>query len=377
MAQRPPETVERVAVIGAGTIGASWAALFLAHGLPVAVYDPAQGTERVVRDFVASAWPALERLGIAKGSGAGAMSFHGDPAEAVRGAQFVQESGPENLSAKQALFARMEQGLGRDAIVASSTSGLLPSDLQAGRILPGRYLVGHPFNPPHLIPLVELVGGSSTDPAVLDRAAAFYAAVGKRTIRLRKELPGHVANRMQAALYREAIHLVLEGVASMEDVDAAVAYGPGLRWALMGPHLSHHLAGGAGGMRHLLRAHRPGHRVLVARSRPTESDPGRDRPAGGGVRSERAAADRGARRRARRAADRAAGEPRRDPPGARCRQGVRRAGVLVGDRPGRDGGHGPLGSGGSARPAARAAAAPRPAPGPDRCRAGRARGRRG
>lgn len=258
MAQRPRERVERVAVIGSGTIGASWAALFLAHGFPVAVYDPAEGTERLVRDFVASAWPALERLGIAKGSGAGAMSFHGDPAEAVRGAQFVQESGPEDLSAKQALFARMEQGLGRDAIVASSTSGLLPSDLQAGRILPGRYLVGHPFNPPHLIPLVELVGGSSTDPAALDRAAAFYAAVGKRTIRLRKELPGHVANRMQSALYREAIHLVLEGVASMEDVDAAVAYGPGLRWALMGPHLSHHLAGGAGGMRHLLEHIGPG-----------------------------------------------------------------------------------------------------------------------
>lgn len=256
MTQRSPETIERVAVIGAGTIGASWAALFLAHGLTVAVYDPAEGTERRVRDFVAHAWPALERLGIAKGSGA--MSFHADPAEAVRGAQLVQENGPENLSAKQALLARMERGLGRDAIVASSTSGLLPSALQEGRIGPERYLVGHPFNPPHLIPLVELVGGRSTDPAVLDRAAAFYAAVGKRTIRLKKELPGHVANRMQAALYREAIHLVLEGVASMDDVDAAVAYGPGLRWAMMGPHLSHHLAGGAGGMRHLLEHIGPG-----------------------------------------------------------------------------------------------------------------------
>jgi 3-hydroxyacyl-CoA dehydrogenase len=258
MADLESAAIERVAVIGAGTIGASWTALFLAHGLAVAVYDPAADSERRVRDFVARAWPALEQLGIVKPSGAGAMSFRGDPAEAVAGAQFVQENGPENLPAKRALFARMEQGLGRDAIVASSTSGLLPSDLQAGRTLPERYLVGHPFNPPHLIPLVELVGGRATEPAALDRAAAFYTAVGKRTIRLKRELPGHVANRMQAALYREAIHLVLEGVASMDDVDAAIAYGPGLRWALMGPHRSHHLAGGEGGMRHLLEHIGPG-----------------------------------------------------------------------------------------------------------------------
>ena len=152
----------------------------------------------------------------------------------------------------------MEQGLGRDAIVASSTSGLLPSDLQSGRIGPERYLVGHPFNPPHLIPLVELVGGSDTDPAAIDRAGAFYASLGKRPITLRREMPGHVANRMQVALYREAIHLVLEGVASIEDVDAAIAYGPGLRWAMMGPHMAHHLAGGAGGLRHLLEHIGPG-----------------------------------------------------------------------------------------------------------------------
>jgi carnitine 3-dehydrogenase len=252
MATIEPWTIERVAVIGAGTIGASWAALFVAHGLQVAVRDPAEGADRRVRAFVAHARPALEQLGLVRNPEAGAMTFHGDPAEAVEGARFVQESGPENLAAKRALLARMEQGLAADAIVASSTSGFLPSDLQAGRIGPERYLVGHPFNPPHLIPLVELVGGRATDPAVLDRAGAFYESVGKRPIRIRREVPGHVANRMQVALYREAIHLVLEGVASVEDVDAAIAYGPGLRWAIMGPHVLHHLAGGEGGLRHQL-----------------------------------------------------------------------------------------------------------------------------
>jgi carnitine 3-dehydrogenase len=252
MAMSEPEVIERVAVVGAGTIGASWAALFVAHGLQVAVHDPAEGAERRVRAFVARARPALEQLGLVRNPQAGAMTFHGDPAEAVAGARFVQESGPENLTAKRALLERMEQGLGTDAIVASSTSGLLPSDLQAGRVGPERYLVGHPFNPPHLMPLVELIGGRATDPAVLDWAAAFYASLGKRPIRIRREVPGHVANRMQVALYREAIHLVLEGVASVEDVDAAIAYGPGLRWAIMGPHVLHHLAGGEGGLRHQL-----------------------------------------------------------------------------------------------------------------------------
>jgi carnitine 3-dehydrogenase len=251
-------TVDRVAVVGAGTIGASWATLFLAHGLEVEVYDPAPDVERRVRDFIAGAWPAMTRLGLAKDADPERLRFHADPAEAAEGAPFVQESGPENLAAKQALFARMEQGLERDAIVASSTSGLLPSDLQAARIGPERYLVAHPFNPPHLMPLVELVGGRATDAAVIERAAAFYRAVGKRPITIRREMLGHVANRMQVALYREAIHLALEGVASIEDIDAAIAYGPGLRWAIMGPHMLHHLAGGEGGLRHLLEHIGPG-----------------------------------------------------------------------------------------------------------------------
>jgi carnitine 3-dehydrogenase len=252
VAQPDPTKVERVAVLGAGTIGASWTAQFLARGLAVAVHDPAPDCAARVREFVDHAWPALERLGLSADADPTRISLHDDPAAAVEGAALVQENGPENLEIKRRLFAAIEPGLGPDAVVASSTSGFMPSELQAGRAKPERYVVGHPFNPPHLIPLVEVVGGRATDPAVVEWTVAFYAALGKRPITIRREVPGHVANRMQVALYREAIHLVLEGVAGIADVDAAIAYGPGLRWALMGPHMAHHLAGGRGGLRHLL-----------------------------------------------------------------------------------------------------------------------------
>ncbi len=250
--------VRRVAVLGAGTIGASWTALFLAGGLEVAIYDPATGTEARVHAFLERAWPTLERLGLVRAGARGAPSFHRSPAAAVEGAGWVQENGPENLAAKRTLYEAMEPGLGADAVVASSTSGLMPSELQAGRAGPERYIVAHPFNPPHLIPLVELVAGRATDPAAIDRAEAFYQNVGKVTIRLKREVPGHVVNRMQAALYREAINLVLAGVADLQDVDRGIAYGPGLRWAIMGPHATHHLAGGKGGLRHLLEHIGPG-----------------------------------------------------------------------------------------------------------------------
>jgi carnitine 3-dehydrogenase len=252
VARSDPAKVERVAVLGAGTIGASWTAQFLARGLAVAVYDPAPDCAARVGAFVRNAWPTLERLGLSASADPSRVSFHDDPAEAVEGASLIQENGPENLEIKRRLFAEMEAGLAPDAVVASSTSGFMPSELQDGRAGAERYVVGHPFNPPHLIPLVEVVGGRGTAAEVVDWTVCFYAALGKRPIRIRREMPGHVANRMQVALYREAIHLVLEDVVSVEDVDAAIAYGPGLRWALMGPHLAHHLAGGRGGLRHLL-----------------------------------------------------------------------------------------------------------------------------
>ena len=252
------DEVERVAVIGAGTIGSSWATLFLSKGLEVAVWDPMEDAETKVRAFVDKAWPALERLGLDKRADPSRLRFHNDPATAVADAIFVQESGPENLQAKRDLFTRFEPKLPPATVVASSTSGLMPSELREGRAEPGRYIVGHPFNPPHLIPLVEVVGGEGADTDVVDWAVDFYTWLGKKAIRIDKEMPGHVANRMQAALYREAIHLVLEGVATPADVDAAIAYGPGLRWALMGPHALHNLAGGEGGLRHLLEHIGPG-----------------------------------------------------------------------------------------------------------------------
>lgn len=253
-----PDKVEKVAVIGAGTIGASWATQFLAKGLEVAVFDPGPDSEKRIRGFIDTAWRTLERLGLDEKADPTKLYFFDDPADAVTDVSFVQESGPENLEAKRDLYAKLEAKLSPATVVSSSTSGFMPSELQAGRIGPERYLVGHPFNPPHLIPLVEVVRGKETEQAVVDWTQAFYDHLGKKTIRIEKEVPGHVANRMQVALYREAIHLVLEGVASPDDVDAAIAYGPGLRWALMGPHALHELAGGQGGMRHQLEHLGPG-----------------------------------------------------------------------------------------------------------------------
>ncbi|MGI9493994.1 MAG: 3-hydroxyacyl-CoA dehydrogenase NAD-binding domain-containing protein, partial [Geminicoccaceae bacterium] len=200
----------------------------------------------------------LARLGLDDRAAPTKLRFFDDPEDAVSEADFIQESGPENLEAKRGLYAKLEPKLPPATVVASSTSGFMPSDLREGRVGPERYVVGHPFNPPHLIPLVEVVGGKITDPVVVDWTAAFYDQLGKVTIKVEKEVPGHVANRMQVALYREAIHLVLEGVASPADVDAAIAHGPGLRWALMGPHALHELAGGQGGMRHQLEHLGPG-----------------------------------------------------------------------------------------------------------------------
>ncbi len=244
--------ITRVAVLGCGTIGASWAAYFLAHGLEVVASDPAPHGEIFLRDFVAQAWPALTQLGLASGADPSRLRFEPDPVRAVEGAQFVQESGPERIEVKIALFEAISQVLPPEVIIASSSSTLLPSAMQVRARHPERVLLGHPFNPPHLIPLVEVAGGAQTSMGAMDRAMAFYAAIGKHPIRLRKEIAGHVSNRLQSALWREAAYLVEEGVVDVADVDAAISQGPGLRWALMGPILTFHLAGGAGGLRYLL-----------------------------------------------------------------------------------------------------------------------------
>jgi carnitine 3-dehydrogenase len=245
-------TAKQVAVIGAGTIGASWAACFLARGLSVVASDPAPDAEAFIRNYIETAWPTLVRLGLAPGASMARFRFQRDPVNAVNAADFVQESAPERMEVKVELFERLDRVLPPEVILASSSSGLLISDIADRCRHPERCIISHPFNPPHMIPLVEVVGGRHTSPAIIERALVFYREIGKRPIHVRKEMRGHLVNRLQAALWREAIHLVADGVASVADVDAGIAYGPGLRWAIMGPHLTFHLAGGEGGMAHFM-----------------------------------------------------------------------------------------------------------------------------
>lgn len=240
---------QRIAVIGAGTIGASWAALFLARGNDVAASDPSPQGEAFARRFIANAWPTLEALGlVVKGARQDRFTFHASPTAAYQGVSFVQESGPEREDIKIATFAELDAALPADVVIASSSSGLLITRVTVKCKHPERCVIGHPFNPPHLIPLVEVVGGEKTSPQAIEAAMDFYRELGKHPIHIKKEVKGHVANRLQAALWREAVSLVADGVVSVADADAAIAYGPGLRWALMGPHLTFHLAGGEGGM---------------------------------------------------------------------------------------------------------------------------------
>lgn len=245
-----------VAIIGAGVIGASWGALFLSAGHPVRIYDAAPGYEARVRAFIADAWSTLERIRSVTDGWEKRLTFHASPAEAAIGAAFVQESLPERLPIKHEVYRAIESSLRGDAIVATSSSGLLLSGLQEGWQDPSRFILGHPFNPPHLIPLVELLGNQRTAPGVLEAAAEFYSSLGKVPIRVNKEVPGHVANRLQAALWREAINLVVSGVASVADVDKAITAGPGLRWAVMGPHMLFNLGGGEGGMKDFCQRYR-------------------------------------------------------------------------------------------------------------------------
>ena len=241
--------INQVAVLGAGVIGASWTSLFLAAGLKVNVYDPADNAQQSVRDYIKRAWPTLEALNMTEHGDADNLSFFDDPSKAVHGAQFIQESVPERLPIKHELYQQIEDSLEPGALVASSASGLLLSEMQQGWKDPSRFILGHPFNPPHLIPLVELLANDKTEDGVIERAQDFYKQVGKVTIRVNREVPAHVANRLQAALWREAIYLVESGVASVEDVDKAVWAGPGLRWAAMGPHMLFHLGAGEGGLK--------------------------------------------------------------------------------------------------------------------------------
>ena len=246
------DQVQRVAVVGTGVIGASWVAYFLARGLDVTATDPADGAEERLRAAVARHWPTLQAMGLAAGASPDRLRFCAQLEDAVADADFVQENGPERVDLKTALYARMDAAAPPTALLASSSSGLAVSAMQSGCRHPERVVLGHPFNPPHLIPLVEVGGGAHTAPEAVARAMDFYTAIGKKPIHVQREIKGHIANRLQAALWREAFHLVDQGVASVADIDTAIAHGPGLRWALMGPFLNLHLSGGAGGIAHLL-----------------------------------------------------------------------------------------------------------------------------
>lgn len=240
-----------VAVLGAGTIGASWVALFIAHGLDVMVWDPDAAASARIEAGLPRQLQAVKRL-MGDSPPVGRWWTADSAPAAVRGAGFVQESGSEDLLAKRRLFNAIAPDLGPAAIVASSTSTIMPSDLQHGLPYAERLVVGHPVNPPHLIPLVEVVGGRNTAEATVDQTMGFYRALGKYPIRLRSERPGHLINRIQAALWREAVDAVASGAASVADVDAVLTQALGLRWALLGPHATLHLGGGPGGLGHFM-----------------------------------------------------------------------------------------------------------------------------
>ena len=251
------ERAKTIAVVGAGVIGAGWAARALAHGLDVVAWDIAPGWEKRLRAAVDNAWPALARLGLRPGADVARLRCLDSIEGACRAADFVQESAPERLDLKRGLLARIDAVTNLDVPIASSTSGLLPSDLQADCRHPQRIVVGHPFNPVYLLPLVEVVGGKRTEPGFVDRAMAFYSGLGMHPLRVRNEIDGFLSDRLQEALWREALHLINDDVATTEELDAAITYGPGLRWAVMGTCLAFHMAGGDGGMRRFLEQFGP------------------------------------------------------------------------------------------------------------------------
>jgi len=241
--------ITRIAIIGAGVIGASWATAFLARGMDVVASDPAPGAEEALRKTVDAQWPAMQQIGLSPGASTERLRFAASPEDAVADAGFAQENGPERLDIKRDLFCRLDEAAPPDALLATSTSTITISEFQdACTRHPERVVLGHPFNPPHLIPLVEVGGGKQTALDAIERALNFYRTMGKHPIHLRCEITGHVANRLQAALWQEAFSLVRAGVASVADVDAAIAHGPGLRWSLLGPFMNLHLSGGAGGV---------------------------------------------------------------------------------------------------------------------------------
>lgn len=244
--------IKTFAALGSGVIGSGWVARALAHGLDVIAWDPAPGAEAALRKRIANAWPALQKQGLAPGAAQDRLTFVATIEECVRDADFIQESAPERLDLKLDLHAKISAAAKPNAIIGSSTSGLLPSEFYESATHPERCVVGHPFNPVYLLPLVEIVGGRNTSPDAIEAAKTIYTSLGMRPLHVRKEVPGFIADRLLEALWREALHLVNDGVASTGEIDDAIRFGAGLRWSFMGTFLTYTLAGGDAGMRHFM-----------------------------------------------------------------------------------------------------------------------------
>jgi len=244
--------IRNIAIVGTGVIGASWAAYYLSRGFNVTATDPAPNAEAGLRKYIDEAWKTLSKNGLSAGASRDRLTFEPNMALALAKADFVQENAPERPDFKAKLFAEMDDATPPNSILASSSSGITMDVIQSACKRPERSVIGHPFNPPHVIPLVEVVGGAKTSPQTIEKAMAFYSSIGKKPIRLFKALPGHVANRLQAAIYKEVLYLIQQGVLSVADADVAVSYGPGPRWGVMGPSLQWHLGGGPGGINHFM-----------------------------------------------------------------------------------------------------------------------------
>ena len=252
MGFRSTEDIRRVAIVGAGVIGSGWAVRCLMQGLQVVVTDPAPDAQSRLDAAIDLAWHSLHKAGLPDAASRDGLTFTADLAEALNGADFVQEAVPEREQMKIDLFAQVDALTPPDVVIGSSTSGLLPTRLQSGCSHPERLVVGHPFAPVYLLPLVEIVRGDKSSIEAAHAAGRFYEHLGMRPLYVRKEIEAFVADRLQDALYREALHLINDGVASVEEIDAAITGGPGMRWAFMGTFMAWHLGGGPGGMRHTI-----------------------------------------------------------------------------------------------------------------------------
>ncbi|MCF6138443.1 3-hydroxyacyl-CoA dehydrogenase NAD-binding domain-containing protein [Pseudalkalibacillus berkeleyi] len=252
-----PADIQTIAVVGTGVIGNGWITRYLAHGYDVVATDPADGAEERMRKAVEQAWPYVDELGLADGASKDRLHFEQDVAKAVADADFIQENVPEIEDLKESVLAEIDRYAKKDAIIASSTSGIKPSYLQRGLEYPERFVVAHPFHPVYILPLVEVVPGQATSKAFTDRATAFFEGMNMKALLVRNEIEGHIADRLIEAIWRESLHIVNEGIATTEEVDQAFIYGAGLRYAQYGPFLTFHLAGGEGGMRHMLKQFGP------------------------------------------------------------------------------------------------------------------------